>query len=102
MSSLKNKSINLLEDLGLEKWMKNIQVMGNEVILDIVSHSPTMHERKRLEQALKAAFADQLPEAKLNLNILVDVPEKEVPNQLKGKKFLELKISSQSHLEKVA
>lgn len=87
MSSLKNKAVNLLEELGLEKWMKNMQVMGNEIILDMVSHSPTMHERKRLEQALKAAFADQLPEAKLKLNILVDVPEKEVPNQLRGKEI---------------
>lgn len=87
MSHLKNQAINLLEDLGLEKWMKNIQVMGNEIILDIVSHSPTMHERKRLEQALKAAFAEQIPEAKLKLNILVDAPEKEVPNQIKGKEI---------------
>ena len=43
MSSLKNKAVNLLEELGLEKWMKNMQVMGNEIILDMVSHSPTMH-----------------------------------------------------------
>lgn len=61
MSTLKNQAIALLEELGIEKWMKNIQVMGDEVILDIVSHSPAMHERKRLEQALKAAFAEQLP-----------------------------------------
>jgi len=72
MSSLKNRALELLEDLGIEKWMKNIQVMGNEIILDIVSHSPAMHERKRLEQAVKAAFADQLPEADLKLHILVE------------------------------
>lgn len=76
MSNLKNQAIGLLEELGVEKWMKNIQVMGNEIILDIVSHSPAMHERKRLEQALKAAFAEQLPQANLKLNILVETKEK--------------------------
>ena len=48
MSNLKNQAIGLLEELGVEKWMKNIQVMGDEIILDIVSQSPAMHERKRL------------------------------------------------------
>ena len=82
MSNLKNQAIGLLEELGVEKWMKNIQVMGDEIILDIVSHSPAMHERKRLEQALKAAFAEQLPQAKLKLNILIETPEK--PQEIKG------------------
>ncbi len=76
MSNLKNQAIGLLEELGVEKWVKNIQVMGDEIILDIVSHSPAMHERKRLEQALKAAFAEQLPQANLKLNILVETQEK--------------------------
>lgn len=87
MSDLKNKALGLLEELGLEKWVKNIQVMGNEILLDVVSHSPTMHERKRLEQALKAAFADRLPQAELKLKILVDTPQKEVPNEIKGKEI---------------
>ncbi|NLN33863.1 MAG: Mrp/NBP35 family ATP-binding protein [Flavobacteriaceae bacterium] len=82
MSNLKNQAIGLLEELGVEKWMKNIQVMGDEIILDIVSHSPAMHERKRLEQALKAAFAEQLPQANLKLNILIETPEK--PQEIKG------------------
>lgn len=82
MSNLKNQAIGLLEELGVEKWKKNIQVMGDEIILDIVSHSPAMHERKRLEQALKAAFAEQLPQANLKLNILIETPEK--PQEIKG------------------
>lgn len=82
MSSLKNRAFAILEELGLEKWVKNLQVMGDEIILDIVSHSPAMHERKRLEQALKVTFGEQLPEAKLKLNILVETPEK--PAEIKG------------------
>ncbi|HLV23765.1 MAG TPA: Mrp/NBP35 family ATP-binding protein [Moheibacter sp.] len=76
MSNLKNQAIGLLEELGVEKWMKNIQVMGDTIILDIVSYSPAMHERKRLEQALKAAFSEQIPQANLQLNILTETPEK--------------------------
>ncbi|MDX9704104.1 MAG: P-loop NTPase [Weeksellaceae bacterium] len=76
-----------MEELGLDKWVKNIQVMGNEVLLDVISHSPAMHERKALEQALKSAFADQLPEVKLKLKIHVDAPAKEVPNPLRGKEI---------------
>lgn len=72
MSSLKDKVRELLVDLGIENWVKNTQIMGNEVILDIVSPSPAMHERKRLEQALKSEFANQIPEAKLKLNISVE------------------------------
>lgn len=85
MSDLKNKTIEILQDLGLEKWMKNIQVMGDEVILDMVSHSPTMHERKKLESALKTTFADRLPEAKLKLRVSIDVPQK--PVEIKGKEI---------------
>lgn len=81
MSSLKNRVKDLLEELGIENWVKNSQIMGDEVILDIVSPSPAMHERKRLEQALKSAFSDQIPEAKLKLNISVETQERQ---EIKG------------------
>lgn len=82
MSSLKNRVREILEELGIENWVKNTQVMGNEIILDIVSPSPAMHERKRLEQALKVTFSEQLPEAKLKLNISTEAqPERQ---EIKG------------------
>lgn len=82
MSSLKNRVREILEELGIENWVKNTQVMGDEVILDVVSPSPAMHERKRLEQALKVTFSEQLPEAKLKLNISVEAqPERQ---EIKG------------------
>lgn len=83
MSSLKNRAIEILEELGIEKWMKNIQVMGNQIILDIVSHSPAMHERKRLEQALRASFSEQIPEAELKLNISIETQQNDT-QQIKG------------------
>lgn len=82
MSDLKNKTIGILQELGLEGWMKNLQVIGDEVVLDMVSHSPTMHERKKLEIALKTTFAERMPEARLKLRISIDVPQK--PVEIKG------------------
>lgn len=81
MSSLKDHVREVLEDLGIENWVKNIQIFGDEVNLDIVSHSPAMHERKRLEQALKSAFAEQLPQVTLKLNITVEQQQHE---QIRG------------------
>lgn len=87
MSSLKNKALGLLEELGIENWVKNIQVMGDEIMLDLNSHSPAMHERKRLEQAVKNAFSEQIPDAKLKLNISVATPTPTEKQEIKGNKI---------------
>lgn len=72
----------VLESLGIRNWMRNAQVMGDKIILDIASPTPAMHERKRLEVAIRNAFREHLPEADLQLNITVEVEEK--PNEIKG------------------
>lgn len=53
MAYTRDQIYQVLEELGIRNWMRNAQVMGNDIILDIVSPSPAMHERKRLEIALK-------------------------------------------------
>ncbi len=73
----------VLEELGIRNWMRNAQIMGNKIILDIASPTPAMHERKRLEVAVKNAFRENLPDADLQLNITVEVEPKE-DNQIKG------------------
>ena len=83
MAYTRDKIYQVLEELGIRNWMRNAQVVGNDIILDIVSPSPAMHERKRLEIALKNAFKENLPEANLTLNISVEVEEKN-PNEIKG------------------
>jgi ATP-binding protein involved in chromosome partitioning len=83
MAYTRDQIYQVLEELGIRNWMRNAQVMGNDIILDIVSPSPAMHERKRLEVALKNAFKENLPEANLKLNISVEVEEKN-PNEIKG------------------
>ncbi|MGU9939973.1 Mrp/NBP35 family ATP-binding protein [Empedobacter brevis] len=83
MAYTRDQIYQVLEELGIRNWMRNAQVMGNDIILDIVSPSPAMHERKRLEIALKNAFKENLPEANLKLNISVEVEEKNT-NEIKG------------------
>ncbi|MBO6213210.1 Mrp/NBP35 family ATP-binding protein [Algoriella sp.] len=83
MAYTRDQIYQVLEELGIRNWMRNAQVVGNDIILDIVSPSPAMHERKRLEIALKNAFKENLPEANLTLNISVEVEEKN-PNEIKG------------------
>ncbi|WP_314244233.1 Mrp/NBP35 family ATP-binding protein [Empedobacter tilapiae] len=83
MAYTRDQIYQVLEELGIRNWMRNAQVMGNNIILDIVSPSPAMHERKRLEIALKNAFKENLPESNLKLNISVEVEEKN-PNEIKG------------------
>lgn len=66
-----------LKELEVDDLVQNLQVMGNEVILDMQSHSPAMHEKVKLEKALKAAFQQKYGEAvKLKLN-LSNPPSKE-------------------------
>ena len=83
MAYTRDQIYQVLEELGIRNWMRNAQVMGNDIILDIVSPSPAMHERKRLEIALKNAFKENLPEANLKLNISIEVEEKNT-NEIKG------------------
>lgn len=71
MASLKERTQALLEDLGVEKWVKNLQVMGKTILLNIESPNPSTQEKQKLGDALKKAFADQIPEAKLNLRVSV-------------------------------
>lgn len=85
--SIKNKVQQLLDEMQLNSLIKNKQIMGNEVMLDIYSPSPAMHEKKRFEQALKSAFAEQIPEAKLKLRIETPPAKNTDLPQLRGKQI---------------
>jgi len=81
----KNDILTYLKELEVDDLVKNLQIMGNKIILDMVSHSPAMHEKKRLELGIKNAFEDKFGnEIDLKLTILVEVPEQ---NQIKGKQI---------------
>ncbi|NCG43741.1 MAG: P-loop NTPase [Proteobacteria bacterium] len=72
--------------LVASKNLRNVQVMGNEVIIDVVSDSPVMHKNKTLEVALlKAIHARIDPKLQITVNMLVEAPAKADDQVIKGK-----------------
>ncbi len=56
--------------------LKNIQVFGNEVDIDLEIRNPAMHVRKRLEEQVHAAMIKAFgDDVKLKLNITAKAPE---------------------------
>lgn len=79
----KKNIVEFLKEIEVDDLVKNVQVMGDTVIIDMLSHSPAMHEKKRMEVAMHTAFEDKFgKDIKLKLNISVEIPEKE---EIKGK-----------------
>jgi ATP-binding protein involved in chromosome partitioning len=73
----KEEIIKFLEEIEVDDLIRNVQIMGDTVIIDMLSHSPAMHEKKRMETAMHAAFEQKFGKSiQLKLNILVEIPEK--------------------------
>lgn len=68
---------NFLKEIEVDDLVRNVQIMGDTVIIDMLSHSPALHEKKRLETAMHTAFEQKFgKDVQLKLNISVEVPEK--------------------------
>ncbi|AQX09456.1 Mrp/NBP35 family ATP-binding protein [Elizabethkingia occulta] len=77
-----------LKEVEVDDLVKNIQIMGDSVFIDMVAHSPAMHEKKKLEVAMKQAFTSHFGE-NIVLKLKIESPEaSEVQqNQIKGKQI---------------
>jgi ATP-binding protein involved in chromosome partitioning len=61
----------------------NVVTFGDEVVVDLVLHTPAMHIKKRAEDDIRKTILELVsPDAKIKVNIKVEVPEK---NEIKGK-----------------
>ncbi|NHM06688.1 Mrp/NBP35 family ATP-binding protein [Flavobacterium sp. CYK-4] len=61
----------------------NVLTFGDEVVVELVLHTPAMHIKKRAEDDIRKTIHDLVsPEAKVKVNIKVETPEK---NEVKGK-----------------
>lgn len=61
----------------------NVVTFGNDVVVDLVLHTPAMHIKKRAEDDIKKTIHDLVSaDAQIKVNIKVEVPEK---NEIKGK-----------------
>jgi ATP-binding protein involved in chromosome partitioning len=61
----------------------NVITFGDEVVVDLLLHTPAMHIKKRAEDDIKKTILELVsPEAKIKVNIKVEAPEKP---EIKGK-----------------
>ncbi len=84
----KAKVQEFLKEIEVDDLVNNLQVMGDDVYIDMIAHSPAMHEKKKLEAAMKQAFASEFGEnVMLKLKIASPEPEQIQQNQIKGKQI---------------
>ena len=61
----------------------NVVTFGDEVVIDLVLHTPAMHIKKRAEDDIKKTILELVsPDAKIKINSKVEVPDKP---EIKGK-----------------
>ncbi|MFX0556418.1 P-loop NTPase [Maribacter sp. CXY002] len=66
--------------------VKNIQIFGDEVEVDITITNPSLQARKKTEvEILKIIHKEVYEKAKIKVNIKVDAPAKPKVNEIKGK-----------------
>ena len=66
--------------------VKNIQIFGDEVEVDITIANPSLQARKKTEvEILKIIHKEVYEKAKIKINIKVDAPLKPKTNEIKGK-----------------
>ncbi|MBT8298559.1 MAG: Mrp/NBP35 family ATP-binding protein [Maribacter sp.] len=66
--------------------IKNVQIFGDEVEIDITISNPSLQARKKTEvEILKIIHKEVYEKAKIKINIKVDAPAKPQVNEIKGK-----------------
>ncbi|MDA1148391.1 MAG: Mrp/NBP35 family ATP-binding protein [Bacteroidetes bacterium] len=67
--------------------IKNVQVFGDEVIVDVTINNPSLQAKKKTEVSiLQVIHSEVHPKAKITVNVKVDAPAKtEQSNLIKGK-----------------
>ncbi len=66
--------------------VKNIQIFGDEVEIDITIRNPSLQARKKTEvEILKIIHREVYEKAKIKINVKVDAPVKPKTNEIKGK-----------------
>ncbi|KQS91839.1 MULTISPECIES: Mrp/NBP35 family ATP-binding protein [Chryseobacterium] len=84
----KEKVQDFLKEIEVDDLVTNFQVMGSDVYIDMTAHSPAMHEKKKLEAAMKQAFASEFgEEINLKLKIVSPEPSEVQLSQIKGKQI---------------
>lgn len=66
--------------------VQNVVVFGDEVVVDLVIHSPAMHTKKRAEEDIKKLIHEQFPATTVvKINTKVEAPAANASQSIKGK-----------------
>ena len=82
----KGKVQAFLKEIEVDDLVTNLQIMGEDVYIDMIAHSPAMHEKKELEVAMKQAFANEFGEH-IILKLKISSPELPPQPEIKGKEL---------------
>jgi ATP-binding protein involved in chromosome partitioning len=64
----------------------NVVTFGDEVVVDLILHTPAMHIKKRAEDDIRKTIGEFISaDAKVKVNIKVETPSAANPNEIKGK-----------------
>lgn len=65
--------------------VKNVQLFGDEVVVDVISESPALHVKKKLEVDILKTLHEEL-DKKLKITVNIEVPKaaEERANQIRG------------------
>ncbi|MCG2460663.1 Mrp/NBP35 family ATP-binding protein [Flavobacteriaceae bacterium F89] len=68
--------------------VNNVQVFGDEVIVDVTINNPSLQAKKKTEvEILKAIHRKVYEKAKITVNLKVDAPAQPKGNEIKGKRI---------------
>ncbi|MDG1252144.1 MAG: Mrp/NBP35 family ATP-binding protein [Schleiferiaceae bacterium] len=66
--------------------LRNVQIMGNEVMVDVICDSPVLHQKKKLEvEVLQALHARIDPKLQVKIQLIVEAPVTPESTVLRGK-----------------
>ena len=82
----RKKVEDFFKKIGIEELVTNLQIDGDKVCVDMVAHSPAMHEKKKLETALKQAFSKEFDNQYV-LKLKISSPETKPKPNIRGKEI---------------
>ena len=82
----RKKVEDFLKKIGIEELVTNLQIIENDIYIDMVAHSPAMHEKKKLETAIKEAFSKEFNNQYV-LKLKISSPETKPKSSIRGKEI---------------
>lgn len=86
----KEKILTFLKDVEVDDLVRNIQIIEEVVYIDMVALSPAMHEKKKLEMAMKKLFSEAFGE-EVKLKLKISSPEVQTKQRNRGKEIAGVK-----------